>query len=232
MSLIASLKNQGDVALGNVIGSNIFNVGIILGLTALICPVIVSLQVIKHDGPIMIAVSIIAMIIIAKGFISRLMGTMLLMALGAYTFYTILMSKRGAPSVIEKQFADGIPSRTSSVYRDLTFIGGGLLFLVVGSRLLVESATEIARLVGISEAVIGLTVIAGGTSLPELATSTKLATLLICPAIPSTFPPCSVGILEDSSSQRRVGNRMSSPLAPSGGIKENPPLLSDRSSTT
>ena len=171
VSLIASLKNQGDVALGNVIGSNIFNVGIILGLTALICPVIVSLQVIKHDGPIMIAVSIIAMIIIAKGFISRLMGTMLLMALGAYTFYTILMSKRGAPSVIEKQFADGIPSRTSSVYRDLTFIGGGLLFLVVGSRLLVESATEIARLVGISEAVIGLTVIAGGTSLPELATS-------------------------------------------------------------
>jgi cation:H+ antiporter len=171
VSLVASLKNQGDIAVGNVVGSNIFNIGIILGFTALICPVKASLQIIKQDGPIMIAVSILTIIIITKGIISRLMGIILLTTLVAYTGYTVLMAKRGAPSEIERQFHEGVPARTKSLLQDLMFIGGGLLFLVVGSRLLVESASAIARLVGISEAVIGLTIIAAGTSMPELTTS-------------------------------------------------------------
>lgn len=171
VSLVASFNNQGDIAVGNVVGSNIFNVGIILGLTALICPVKVSLQIIKQDGPIMIAVSILSLILITKGIVSRLMGITLLTTLVAYIGYIVLMAKRGASSEIEQQFQDGVPPRKKSLYRDLMFIGGGLLLLVVGSRLLVESATVIARLVGISEAVIGLTIIAAGTSMPELATS-------------------------------------------------------------
>jgi cation:H+ antiporter len=175
VSLVASFKNQGDIAVGNVIGSNIFNIGIILGLTAIICPVGVSLQVIRQDGPIMIAVSALSLASISTGFISRLWGVTFVTALFAYTGYTILMAKRVASSEIEQQFENGVPGRTKALYQDLIFILGGLIFLVVGSRLLVESATDIARLIGISEAVIGLTIIAAGTSMPELATSVVAA---------------------------------------------------------
>ena len=171
VSLGASLNNQADISIGNVVGSNIFNIGIILGLTALLCPVKVSLQVIKHDGPIMIAVSLLALFLITKGTISRLTGTALFIALVAYTAYSIWLSKKEVSTEIERQFQDGVPSQSKSLYRDLSFIGGGLLLLVAGSRLLVVSATDIARLIGISEAVIGLTIIAAGTSMPELATS-------------------------------------------------------------
>jgi len=171
VSLGASLNNQADISIGNVVGSNIFNIGIILGLTALLCPVKVSLQIIKHDGPIMIAVSFLSLFLITKGTISRLTGIALFISLVAYTSFTIWSAKKGASSEIEQQFKDGVPSQSKSLFRDLFFIGVGLLLLVVGSRLLVVSATDIARFIGISEAVIALTVIAAGTSMPELATS-------------------------------------------------------------
>jgi cation:H+ antiporter len=171
VSLGASLNNQADISIGNVVGSNIFNIGIILGLTALLCPVKVSLQVIKKDGPIMIAVSFLLLFLITKGTISRLTGIGLFVALVAYTAYSIRLAKKEVSAEIEQQFQDGVPSQSKSLYRDLLFIGGGLLFLVAGSRLLVVSATDIARVIGISEAVIALTIIAAGTSMPELATS-------------------------------------------------------------
>lgn len=171
VSLGASLNNQGDISIGNVVGSNIFNIGIILGLTALLCPVKVSLQIIKNDGPIMIAVSVLSLFLISRGTISRLEGIALFAALVAYTVYSIWLAKKEVSSEIEQQFQEGVPSQSKSLYLDLSFIGGGLLLLVFGSRLLVISATDIARLLGISEAVIGLTIIAAGTSMPELATS-------------------------------------------------------------
>ena len=171
VSLGASLNNQADISIGNVVGSNIFNIGIILGLTALLCPVKVSLQVIKKDGPIMIAVSLLALFLITKGTISRLEGIALFTALVAYTAYSIWLAKKEVSAEIKQQFQEGVPSQSISLYRDLLFIGGGLLLLVTGSRLLVISATDIARLIGISEAVIALTIIAAGTSMPELATS-------------------------------------------------------------
>ena len=171
VSLGASLNDQGDISIGNVVGSNIFNIGIILGLTALLCPVKVSLQVIKKDGPIMIAVSLLSLFLITRGTISRLEGIALFTALVAYTAYSIWLAKKEVSAEIEQQFQEGVPSRSKSLYLDLLFIVGGLLLLVFGSRLLVISATDIARLIGISEAVIGLTIIAAGTSMPELATS-------------------------------------------------------------
>ena len=171
VSLGASLNDQGDISIGNVVGSNIFNIGIILGLTALLCPVKVSLQVIKKDGPIMIAVSLLSLFLITRGTISRLEGIALFTALVAYTVYSIWLAKKEVSAEIEQQFQEGVPSQSKSLYLDLLFIGGGLLLLVFGSRLLVISATDIARLIGISEAVIGLTIIAAGTSMPELATS-------------------------------------------------------------
>jgi cation:H+ antiporter len=171
VSLGASLNDQGDISIGNVVGSNIFNIGIILGLTALLCPVKVSLQVIKKDGPIMIAVSLLSLFLITRGTISRLEGIALFTALVAYTVYSIWLAKKEVSAEIEQQFQEGVPSQSKSLYLDLLFIVGGLLLLVFGSRLLVISATDIARLIGISEAVIGLTIIAAGTSMPELATS-------------------------------------------------------------
>jgi cation:H+ antiporter len=171
VSLGASLNNQADISIGNVVGSNIFNIGIILGLTALLCPVKVSLQVIKHDYPIMIAVSLFALFLITEGTISRLAGIVLFTALVAYTGFTIWLAKKEGSAEIERQFQDGVPSQSKSLYIDLIFIVGGLLLLVAGSRLLVVSATDIARFIGISEAVIALTIIAAGTSMPELATS-------------------------------------------------------------
>lgn len=171
VSLSASLNNQADIAIGNVVGSNIFNIGIILGITALLYPVKVNLQIIKHDAPIMIGVSLLSLFLITKGTLSRLTGIGLFVLLIAYLYYSIRLARKEVSEDIEKQFQEGVPSRSNSLFRDLLFIGGGLLLLVTGSRLLVVSATDIARFMGISEAVIGLTVIAAGTSMPELATS-------------------------------------------------------------
>lgn len=175
VSVDASLSGHPDIAIGNVVGSNIFNIGIILGITALLCPVSVQLQVVKHDGPIMIAVSILASILIAAGALSWPAGIALLGGIIAYTALTIRAAKKETALEVERQFREGVPPRSASLYSDLLFIGGGLLLLIAGSRLLVVSATNIARLIGISEAVIALTIIAAGTSLPELATSAVAA---------------------------------------------------------
>lgn len=175
VSLIASLSNQGDISVGNVVGSNIFNIGIILGLTALLCPVKVGLQVIRIDGPIMVAASLICLFLVTEGTISRGAGFGLFAALIAYISFTIWMARREISPEIALEFQDGIPAASNSLARDMVFIGGGLFLLVAGSRLLVVSATDIARVLGISEAIIGLTIIAAGTSMPELATSVVAA---------------------------------------------------------
>ena len=171
VSLVASLKNQADISIGNAVGSNIFNIGIILGLSSVLCPIKVSLQVIKNDGPIMIAVSFLSLFLISRGTISRFEGFALFALLVVYIAYSIWLSKKEVSTEMEQQFHEGVPSQSKFMYIDLLFITGGLLLLVIGSRLLVISATDIARLIGISEAVIGLTIISAGTSMPELATS-------------------------------------------------------------
>ncbi len=171
VSLSASLNDQADIAIGNVVGSNIFNIGIILGLAALLCPIKVNAQVVKHDGPIMIAASLILLLLLTLGSLSRLSGIGLFTALIAYTTYTIGMSKKEASHGIQQQFEERISTQSKSLCLDLLFIGGGLLLLVIGSRFLIVSATDIALSLGVSEAVIGLTIIAAGTGMPELATS-------------------------------------------------------------
>ena len=171
VSLMASLNQQADIAVGNVVGSNIFNIGIILGLTALLCPVRVSLQVIRHDGPIMVGVSLLGLFLVRQGALTRGVGLGLVVMLIAYVAHSVRQARKETAADIVQQFEEGVPARSSSLPRDLIFIGGGLTLLVAGSRLLVVSATDLARLMGVSEAVIGLTIVAAGTSLPELATS-------------------------------------------------------------
>jgi len=175
VSLGASLNNQSDISIGNVIGSNIFNVGIILGITSLLCPVKVGLQIIRRDGPIMVGVSVLAALLVAGGTISRPAGMVLFAGLIAYIVVTVRQARKSVPADVLLEFQNGVPSRSKSVYWDILFISVGLLLLVSGSRLLVISATDIARSFGISEAVISLTIIAAGTSMPELFTSVVAA---------------------------------------------------------
>lgn len=175
VSIRSSLVNQADITIGNVVGSNIFNIGIILGLTALICPIKINLQVLKSDGPIMVLSAIIALALISKSSLTFFAGLTLLFVLFAYTFFTILAARRVSSPAIAQEFSEGIPTASKSFLQDLFFILAGFVFLIGGSQLLVTSATAIALIFGVSQAVIGLTIVAAGTSMPELVVSVVAA---------------------------------------------------------
>lgn len=171
VSLKAALAGQGDVAVGNVVGSNVLNIAVILGLSAVICPISVHLQLIKVDVPIMILVSVLLPVLLSDGRLGRVEGGLLCAGIVVYTIFNVMMARKGAAAEVESEFAESVPKATQHWSFDLGLIGGGLATLVVGSRLLVDNSIEVARAFQISEAVIGLTVVALGTSMPELATS-------------------------------------------------------------
>ncbi|MBL9154676.1 MAG: calcium/sodium antiporter [Verrucomicrobiales bacterium] len=171
VSIKASLAGQGDISVGNVVGSNIFNIAVILGLTALICPVAVQWQLIKIDAPIMVGVSLLMLLLLGDGALSRAEGSLLFAGIVSYTILNVYLARRTTTPAVEAEFEEGVPKPTSHWWADLLFIAGGLALLVFGSDLLVEHAVSLARSLGVSEAVIGLTIIAAGTSMPELATS-------------------------------------------------------------
>mgnify|MGYP000608827094 CR=1 FL=1 len=171
VSVEAALNGHGAIAIGNVIGSNIFNIGLILGLTAILFPLKVQLQILRIDAVIMVGVSLLAAWMLADLRIGRIEGAMLLAGLIAYTTFTVLFAKKVKSSAeVEAEFAEANPAPRGSVWRDLLFIVGGLALLIAGSRFFVEGAVSLARNFGVSEAVIGLTIIAAGTSMPELVT--------------------------------------------------------------
>jgi cation:H+ antiporter len=175
VSTQAALTGQGDIALGNVIGSNIFNIGIILGLAAVVCPINVQFQLIKLDAPIMIGVSLLLVAVIGDGALSRAESAGLLAGVILYTIGNLWLARREANKVVEKEYDDSMPVRSRNVFIDIGFILGGLGILILGSRLLVDNSISLARDLGVSEAVIGLTIVAAGTSMPELATSVLAA---------------------------------------------------------
>lgn len=173
VSLDAALGGNADIALGNIIGSNIGNLGLILGLAALLCPIRIRVQILRMDVPIMIGVSILLLALLVNGLLSRVEGFLLIAGTILYTYVTLRWTPSDQESVSD-QFDAGIPSQ-GSVGRDLLFVVGGLVLLVAGARLLVDGAVTVAEAVGVSSSVIGLTVVAVGTSLPELATSVVAA---------------------------------------------------------
>lgn len=175
VSISASLRGQGNLAMGNVVGSNIFNIGVILGLAALICPIRVALPVLKLDAPIMLAAVITLAVLALGGEVGRLTGAGLLLMLVVYTTFNIIEARRQTTAELSAEYSEGIPPSTGSLAQDLVMIVGGLVLLIAGSNLLVSSAVAIARVFNLSEAVIGLTIIAAGTSMPELATSVVAA---------------------------------------------------------
>jgi cation:H+ antiporter len=171
VSVKAALEGRGDLAVGNVVGSNIFNIGVILGLTALLSPMKVQFQLIKIDSPIMVAVSLGLVALLWDGAVSRVEGAVLLAGLIIYVTGNVWMARRTATKDVEAEFAEGVPARSGSVLFDILFILGGLGVLVIGAQLLTDNSVALARGFGVSEAVIGLTIVAAGTSVPELAAS-------------------------------------------------------------
>ncbi len=171
VSVKATLAGRGDLAVGNVVGSNLFNIGVILGLTALLSPMKVQFQLIKIDLPIMVAVSLGMVAILWDGAVGRVEGAVLFGGLIAYIVGNIWLARRTATKEVENEFAEGVPARSGSVLLDGLFILGGLGILVIGARLLTDNSVALARSFGVSEAVIGLTIVAAGTSVPELAAS-------------------------------------------------------------
>ncbi len=170
VSTMAALKGQTDIAVANVVGSNIFNVLFILGVCAVITPLAVTSQIIRREVPIMIAASLALLWLVRDGTIGRAEAAVLLTGIAAYTSTSIWQSRRESAAA---SAASGAPAEKpgGSWKVDLAFIAAGLGALVLGARWLVQGAIAIAQSWGVSEAVIGLTIVAAGTSLPEVATS-------------------------------------------------------------
>lgn len=168
VSCDAALKGMGDIALGNVIGSNICNIALILGLCAVIAPLQVNASLFKLDLPLMIGSSVLfALFCFLTGGINRIEGALFFAGIIAYVVVSIRNARRSGDVVTEVE-GDGKPL---SLGVSIVLVLLGLGFLVGGARLLVNSAVWLAELFGVSQAVIGLTIVAIGTSLPELATS-------------------------------------------------------------
>ncbi len=173
VSLKASLANQADIALGNIIGSNIFNVLFILGLSALIVPLVVSRQLVRLDVPLMIGLSILVLLLSLDRNFGRVDGLLMLASLCGYLVFLIRQSRREvapASDEFEQEYGGG-RSASPQWLRNGVLIIVGLGLLLLGSRWLVDSAVTFARHLGVSELIVGLTIVAAGTSLPEVVTS-------------------------------------------------------------
>jgi cation:H+ antiporter len=178
VSVQAAWAGQVDIALGNVVGSNIFNVLFILGISALITPLLVAGQMIRQEVPVMIGVSVLLLLLSLDNRISRLESGLFAALLLAYTFVLIRQSRRETKALREEYEHEGHIEPKGWDDRLLAQIGlivVGLVMLVFGARSLVDGAVEIATALGVSELIIGLTIVAGGTSLPEVAASIAAA---------------------------------------------------------
>ncbi|HAC15741.1 MAG TPA: sodium:calcium antiporter [Bacteroidetes bacterium] len=173
VSIKAALSGQANIALGNVVGSNIFNVLFILGVASLIVPLVVSRQLMRIDVPLMILVSVIVLFFSLDGMISFVDGVIFFVGLIIYVWFLIYQSRKESAKVnaeYSKEFGvDGFSKLDWA--KNIGLVIGGLLLLVIGSRWLVESAVSFAQYMGVSELVVGLTIVAAGTSLPEVVTS-------------------------------------------------------------
>lgn len=176
VSIGGALSGNPDLALGNIVGSNIGNVLLILGLVALVTPLVVHRQLVWLDVPLMIGASLLVFAMALDGGIARWEGAVLVACAIAYIVFLMRMARRHPEQVPEDPHLDDPDAGTGAqarpgTLRQLLLIAAGLALLVAGARLLVQAATTIASALGLSDLVIGLTVVAIGTSLPEIATS-------------------------------------------------------------
>ena len=173
-SLLAAKESPG-LAVGNILGSNVANIGLILGATALICPLKIQTRLIYREVPILLIVTALFTILAFGGF-NRIEGVVLLALTVAYLVYAVRSAREGPPDVVGDEFAKELESaegKSNAIATGLVLLGG--LFLALGADVLVGSSVEIASRWGVSDTLIGLTIVAIGTSLPELAASLAAA---------------------------------------------------------
>jgi len=178
VSVQSAWSGQVDIALGNVVGSNIFNVLFILGLSALIAPLLVHRQLIRQEVPMMVAFSLLLWVLASDSGLSRGDGLLLVSLLLAYTVLVIRQSRRD--NLALREIESELPAVDDRAWdahwlMQILLVAAGMGLLVVGSNWLVEAAVTLARQLGMSEVVVGLTIVAAGTSLPEVATSVMAA---------------------------------------------------------
>lgn len=179
VSVVSALNGTPDLAVGNVVGSNTMNAMLIVGVSAMVAPMVISRSTVSRDIPFSVAASVLLLLLCMDGMlcwsisghmISRLDGIVMLM--GFALFMAVALRQAIKSHAAEQQEAE---SGQMPVWRGLAYVLLGLLCLVVGSNLFVDAATKVAQQLGVSQGVIGLTIVAGGTSLPELATSVVAA---------------------------------------------------------
>ena len=167
VSISAALKGSADITIGNIVGSNILNILIILGAASVIVPIAVAKSTIRVDTPFMIAITAVLLVLGWDGTISLVDGAIMLALFAGYLGYMLYMAKKGAD--------EGEPIRDLKLWQALLYTAVGLAVIVWGADIAVDAATALARIVGLSERFIGLTIVALGTSLPELVTSVTAA---------------------------------------------------------
>ncbi|MBQ6195620.1 MAG: calcium/sodium antiporter [Prevotella sp.] len=171
VSLVSALKGTADLAVGNVVGSNIFNTMLIVGVAAMVAPMTILPSTIRKDVPVALVASVaLTVMVLMDGDLSRVDAALLFVGFLAFMWIT-LRGAKGSHAIEQEQAAP----RGYSVLKSVGLLVLGLACLVVGSNIFVDGATSVAQTLGVSEAVIGLTIVAGGTSLPELATSVVAA---------------------------------------------------------
>jgi cation:H+ antiporter len=181
ISIKAAASGSADLVLGNIVGSNIANILLILGITSLIAPINITKRVIRVDVPIVIAVSALVYILAFDGALTSLDGGILLMGLVGYsifTYFTIRKSREDNEISEVFEYGESVDELAKGAFfyvKNIGFLLTGLVLIVLGSNWMVESAVEIATVLGMSELVIGLTIVSIGTSLPEVATSLSAA---------------------------------------------------------
>lgn len=171
VSALAAGQGNPGLALGNAYGSNIANIGLILGLVALVSPLAVHSAVVRRELPVLGAVTLLSALLMWGGVIDRLEGALLLVLLAAFMAVSIWRARGEGDDPLAAETEESLEVRPMSLRAGLAWTGIGLLLLVVSSRILVWGAVAIAQGVGVSDLIIGLTVVAVGTSLPELASS-------------------------------------------------------------
>lgn len=175
VSTLAASQGNPGLALGNAWGSNIVNIALILGVTALISPIVVHSMILRKELPILAAVTALSAYLVWDGEISRLDAWVLLAVFGVLVTWSILEGMRGGGDALAVETATEMKAHAMPLKRALVWLGVGLLVLIASSRLLVWGAVSIAQSLGVSDLIIGLTVVAVGTSLPELASCVAAA---------------------------------------------------------
>ena len=175
VSIQAAIGHQGGIALGNVIGSNILNIALILGLSAFFSPLKVDSHLVKADVPLLAGATFMLVVLLEDFHISRMEGSFLLLCIVGYVAGNIMTVKRTSPEENKIEGVEVPEDHSKNLWRDISFLFIGLIALAFGSNFLVTGAVDLARILGLSEALIGLTVVSIGTGTPEMATALMAA---------------------------------------------------------